>query len=182
MGLNMNLLSRTLLNGAIWAIALAGPATSQSLNGATAHDGDDIILNGTDFRLQAIDALEKDQTCEDRTGAAVPCGRIAKAELDAILKGKQVECKPSGQRDGNRVIGQCFASGVSVEHEIVRRGWAFVRPDFAKERTAELCQIERTAAASSLGAWALKFERPYFFKGGKKKTLQQIACQHEYTR
>lgn len=173
----------------IWLLAFVGLAvappsltSAQSLNGATAQDGDDVILNGTDFRLQAIDALEKEQSCTDKTGASVPCGRIAKAELDAILKGKQVECKPSGQRDGNRVIGQCFASGVSVEHEMVRKGWAFVRPDFAKERTAELCQIERTAAASNLGAWALKFERPYFFKGGKKKTFQQIACQHEYSR
>lgn len=133
-------------------IALTTSATAQSLNGAVAHDGDDIILDGIDFRLQGIDALEEDQSCTDKTGAAVPCGRIAKAELAAVLKGTQVECKPTGQRDGNRVIGQCLASGVSVEHEMVRRGWAFVRPDFAKERTAELCLIERSAAASNLGA------------------------------
>jgi endonuclease YncB( thermonuclease family) len=141
-----------------------------------------IVFNGTDFRLQGIDALEEDQSCTDKMGAAVPCGRIAKAELDAILKGERVECRPTGQRDGKRAIGQCFASGVSVEYEMVRRGWAFVRPDFATERTAELCQIEHTAAASNLGAWALKFERPYFFRGGRKKTFQQIACQHEYAR
>jgi endonuclease YncB( thermonuclease family) len=178
----MSSIHTSMLAGAGLSIALAAMATAQSLNGAVAHDGDDIILNGTDFRLQGIDALEEGQSCTDSKGTTVLCGRIAKAELDAILKGKQVECKPSGQRDGNRVIGQCFASGVSVEHEMVRRGWAFVRPDFAKERTAELCQIERTAAASNIGVWALRFERPYFFKGGKKKTFQQIACQHEFAK
>jgi endonuclease YncB( thermonuclease family) len=178
----MRLSNAIFFNIVFLPIALAATAIAQSLNGATAHDGDDIILNGTDFRLQAIDALEEEQLCTSKTGATVPCGIMAKAELDAILRGKLVECTPIGQRDGKRSIGQCFASGVSVEHEMVQRGWAFVRPDFAKERTTELCQIERTAAASSLGAWALSFERPYFFKGGKKKTLQQIACQHEFAR
>lgn len=178
----MRLPSRTLLNGAIFALALAGPATTQSLNGAVAHDGDDLILAGTDFRMQGIDAFEKEQDCQDARGAEVPCGKHAKAELAKLIQGQTVQCVPTGERAGKRKVARCFAGSTNLEEEMVRRGWAFVRPDYAKERTQALCQIERVAASASLGGWAYRFKRPYFFKPGKRKTFEQIACQHEFAR
>ncbi len=173
---------RTILNGAIFAVALAGNATAQSANGAIAHDGDDIILAGTDFRMQGIDAFELGQPCQGAGAAAIPCGQRAKDELAKVIQGQTVECRPTGERAGKRIVARCFAGTTNLEEEMVRRGWAFVRPDYAKERTSMLCQLERTAAASNLGGWAFKFERPYFFKPGKRKSFDQIACQHEYAR
>lgn len=57
-----------------------------------------------------------------------------------------------------------------------------VRPDDAKDRTSMHCQLERNAAASNLGEWAFKFVSPYFFKPGKRKSFEQIACSHEFAR
>lgn len=162
--------------------AAMATALAQSPNGAVADDGDDIILAGTDYRLQGIDAFEETQDCTDKNRSVVQCGKIAKAELAAIIRGQVVDCRPTGKRSGRRTVARCFAGGVNVEEEMVRRGWAFVRPDFAKERTSALCQLERTSAASQRGAWALDFQRPYFVKGGRNKTLKQIACQHEHAR
>lgn len=178
----MRLPLRTLLNGAIFALAFAGPSTAQSLNGAIAHDGDDIIFAGSDFRLQGIDAFELEQMCQDAKGAKVPCGQYAKNALAQLLHGQSVDCKPTGENAGKRIVGRCYAGSQNVEEEMVRGGWAFVRPDFAKERTSMLCQLERNAAASQLGGWALQFKRPYFFKSGKSKSFAQIACQHEHAR
>lgn len=150
-----------------------------------AIDGDDICVDGvgrrcaggTDYRLYGIDAFEAGQTCMGANGQPYGCGGGAREALAAIINGRQVSCVRV-KRDGGRLIGNCNAGGVDVEAEMVRSGWAFVRPDFIDgEREKELCAIEAEARSAKRGLWAGSFEqRPYFWKGGRKKTLVQISC------
>lgn len=174
---------RTVLAAFSITVTLSNLAWAGEVTGTgTAKDGDDIMVQGIDFRLQGIDAFEESQACQDAKGVSVPCGQFAKEALSKLVQGKSVVCNPTGETDGKRVIGRCYAASANIEEQMVRSGWAFVRPDYAKERTATLCQLERSAAASQLGGWKFQFQRPYFMKRGHRKSLAQIACQHEFTR
>lgn len=143
-----------------------------------ALDGDDIIIDGQDYRLEGVDAFEGNQVCEIAQ-RVWRCGDQAKAALAAIIEGRTVACIPTGKRHRNRLIANCTADGLDVEAEMVRRGWVVVRPDFlSRERAAQLCAIEAEAREQKAGAWAGSFELPYFQKGGRRKTRDQVSCGH----
>jgi endonuclease YncB( thermonuclease family) len=143
-----------------------------------AYDGDDIMIEGQDYRLEAVDAVEDYQRCEDADGLTYHCGAAAKVALQAILGGRDVQCTKTGRKHGKRLIANCRAGDLDVEAEIVRVGWAHVRPDFIPRKAAritELCAIEAEARDSKRGMWAGKFELPYCRKGGKKPR-EQVTC------
>jgi endonuclease YncB( thermonuclease family) len=168
--------SRRLLWRACIAVALCA-ASAPALAEPLALDGDDIIINGQDYRLEGVDAFESNQVCRTTAGQAELCGDRAGAALAAILAGKQVTCTPTGKRHRNRLIANCTAAGLDVEAELVRSGWALVRPDFlSPTRAAELCAVEAEAKGRKAGVWAAEFELPYFQKGGRRKSRNEVSC------
>lgn len=159
------------------AAGLCAAAALPALAEPMALDGDDIIINGQDYRLEGVDAFEGNQVCRASDGQVQLCGRQAKAALSALLAGAHVTCVPTGKRHKTRLIANCSAGGLDVEAELVRSGWALVRPDFlSPARAAELCAIEAQAKANKAGAWAGEFELPYFQKGGRRKSRDQVSC------
>ncbi len=154
-------------------MAVPLPAAAEAI----ALDGDDIIIEGQDYRLEGVDAFEANQICENLQGQVSPCGDQAKAALAAIIDGRSLACVPTGKRHRGRLIANCTAGGLDIEAEMVRSGWAFVRPDFiSPQEAARLCAIEAEARAQKAGAWAGRFELPYFQKGGRRKTREQVSC------
>lgn len=160
---------RLLLTSAIALIAVS--AFAADISNATVKDGDDLIISGQDFRLADIDAFETGQECKN----GIACGAQAKAALVTIIGMQKITCKPQKVVDG-RIIAHCYAGGTNVGTEMVRQGWALVRPDFAGSRAAALCAIEAEAASAKRGAWAYGFDLPYFQKGGRKKSASEVAC------
>jgi endonuclease YncB( thermonuclease family) len=159
----------------VWAILSATPTSAEP----SALDGDDIIIDGQDYRLEGVDAFEGSQVCEIVQGQVSPCGDQARAALAAIISGRTVICSPTGKRHRDRLIANCTADGLDIEAEMVRRGWVLVRPDFlSPKRAAQLCAIEAEARAQKVGAWAGSFELPYFQKGGQRKSREQVSCAH----
>lgn len=71
------------------AAALAEPALSSQV--IKVIDGDTIALGDQRIRLWGIDAPEIRQQCV-RDGATYPCGRAAKAILEALVGSGQVAC------------------------------------------------------------------------------------------
>ena len=168
--------SRRLLWWACIAVSLCA-ASTPALAEPIALDGDDIIINGQDYRLEGVDAFEGNQVCRTTDGQAELCGDRASAALAAILAERQVTCTPTGKRHRKRLIANCTAAGLDVEAELVRSGWAFVRPDFlSPARAAELCAVEAEAKARKAGGWAGEFELPYFQKGGRRKSRDEVSC------
>lgn len=140
-------------------------------------DGDDIIVDGQDYRFVTADAFEPDQTCKDDKGADYDCGARAKTALEEIIGDKSVRCFPA-KPDGNRLIARCLAGDVDLEAALVRAGWAFARRDFRPhdpERFAELCGIEKEAHEAKRGAWGGRFDIPYVWKGGRRK-IGDVTC------
>lgn len=159
----------------VFAVLLAIPVPGHSETYAV--DGDDIVIDGQDYRLEGVDAFEEGQTCRDASDAPYDCGAKAKAALAAIIAGQPVMCAPTGKRHKKRLIANCRAGARDVEAAIVGAGWAFVRPDFIPaEVAAQLCSIETEARTRKVGAWTGTFELPYFHKGGRNKTREQVSC------
>lgn len=65
---------RTILASAL-LFGLAFPALA-----AEAKDGDDVIWNGADYRLEGVDAFERPQMCDDASGQPYDCGAAVEPE------------------------------------------------------------------------------------------------------
>ena len=59
---------------------------------ATITDGDTLILNGTPYRLDGIDAPETDQVCLNEMGAVWTCGIEARDQLKKFVGNRDVRC------------------------------------------------------------------------------------------
>ena len=61
---------------------------------ATVADGDTIEIYGTRIRLEGIDAVELDQTCQDVNKQSWPCGRAALRALRATFRATTSSASP----------------------------------------------------------------------------------------
>lgn len=124
----------------LFALA-AAPAVAQTIS-----DGDTLKLAGTTYRLNGIDAPEKQQVCAD----GWPAGRLAADRLAALTQAKAVECEGKGRDRYGRVIAVCKADGEDIGATLVREGfaWAFVR--YSRDYLA----IEQEARSENIGIHA----------------------------
>jgi endonuclease YncB( thermonuclease family) len=108
--------------------ALIGGSLSFSALGQSITDGDSLEINGTRWRLHAIDAPELYQTCPD----GWPAGAEAAAYLRSLIAGRTLTCEPRGTDRYGRTIGLCRADGRDVETDMVVAGmaWAKYGPDY----------------------------------------------------
>ena len=69
---------------ATFAIVILSLSPTAALDLPTyAYDGDNIMLAGQDYRLEAVDAFEDGQRCQAADGSAYDCGTEAKMALQA---------------------------------------------------------------------------------------------------
>jgi endonuclease YncB( thermonuclease family) len=140
-------------------------------------DGDDIIIDGQDYRFVTVDAFEQHQTCKDDKGSDYDCGARAKKALEEIIGNQLVQCQSF--KGDDRKISRCSAGNVDLEVAIVRAGWAFPRRDFRPhdpERFAELCGVEKEAREAKRGEWAGTFDIPFVRKTGSRDKVPFVSC------
>jgi endonuclease YncB( thermonuclease family) len=141
---------------------------------ATAHDGDDLIIEGTRVRLHGIDAFERSQTCTRDDGTKWPCGEEAKRVLGELISGKGVRCvRAQWRRSNGRPVMRCHADAMDLNAEMVRRGLALDCPRFSKGRHKA---IEDEAKKNRQGAWDGSFVAPWVSKG------KRYCCSARYPR
>jgi len=80
---------------------LLGPAY------ANAIDGETLFLKGIEVSLFGIDAVERDQICQDQHGADYPCGSHATQALQALIQQDQVICLPIVSINERRILALC---------------------------------------------------------------------------
>lgn len=138
----------------------AAPATF-TLAAVRVVDGDSLEGGGRRLRLIGIDALELSQTCEPR---AVPCGRLARAALDSLVRGGSLHCADLGTDRYGRTLARCSNwRGEEVNRALVREGWAL-----AYAGDATYAREERAAAAERRGIHAWQFIRPAEWRRGER--------------
>src|SRR5262252_9908513 len=102
-------------------------------------DGDTLIVDGTDFRLDGIDAPEFNQICLDERGQEWPCGRDARDALAKLIANcSSVRCDDKGpdKVHPDRRIGICTVDGTNFtfNERLVREGWALNFEPYARRR------------------------------------------------
>lgn len=80
---------------------LLGPAF------ANAVDGETLFIRGVEVKLFGIDAVERDQQCQDPSGVDYPCGRVATQALQQRVQNQDVVCWPVYAISSLKVLGLC---------------------------------------------------------------------------
>lgn len=80
---------------------LLGPAY------ANAIDGETLYVKGIEVSLFGIDAVERDQICQDQSGADYPCGSHATQALQTLIQQNQVICLPLVSINDRRILALC---------------------------------------------------------------------------
>ncbi len=115
-------------------------------------DGDSLRLNGQELRLQGIDAPELHQSCTDKNGSPVGCGRQARQALIGLAGQGPVSCDIGKTDRYGRGLARCRANGLDLNAAMVEAGQAVSYGDYRRQ--------EEQARAAGRGLWALDFERP----------------------
>lgn len=74
---------------------------------ANAIDGETLLINGAEINLFGIDAMERDQLCQNAEGVDYQCGRAAVTALQKLIQNNQVVCLRFFAVSQTRVIGAC---------------------------------------------------------------------------
>jgi endonuclease YncB( thermonuclease family) len=138
---------------------LGGPISAAELSGAAkVIDGDTISIGDTRIRLWGIDAPEREQTCQGKTGDVYECGRDAAAVLRELTRGRRVGCTEQGHDQYGRVVAVCNTESGEMNAAIVRCGWAV---DYAQFSGGKYRSEQQEARRDGLGIWAGRFEMPW---------------------
>ena len=119
-------------------------------------DADTLDVEGTRVRLFGIDAVEKNQMCQDRAGEDWPCGRQATEKLAATLGGQNVRCLVQDTDRYGRAVSVCEAGGKDINYWVVRNGWAVAYTRYSRDYE----QAEAKARAEGNGIFAGSFIPP----------------------
>ncbi len=141
-------------------------------DGIRVMDGDSLIVDGREVRLHGIDAVELHQTCRDPDGREWPCGRLARAHLRKLVRGRSLACRTIDEDRYGRIVARCIAdNGMDIGERMVRDGWAvaYVRhsPAYVK--------AERDARDARRGIWAGRFTLPETWRARRRAVLGGVT-------
>jgi endonuclease YncB( thermonuclease family) len=151
----------------------------------TVRESDTLVLDGTVFRLDGIDAPEPDQVCLDTTGAVWPCGVTAREQLKSWIGERAVRCDDKGPDTayGERRIGICWVEGetASLNQWLVQQGWALNFEPYARGRFRA---DEASARDSRRGLWKGCFSSPQHYRRWEKTKADLLgpACATDNAR
>jgi endonuclease YncB( thermonuclease family) len=126
---------------------------------ARAIDGDSMRLSGaSEVRIHGIDAPEYRQSCMTAEGTPWPCGRAARAQLEALVMAGGIECIVEARDEFGRAIARCSVAGTGdVGAAMVAAGLA-TSP--AEPGTAPYADEEDVARTAKRGIWQGEFQTP----------------------
>lgn len=124
-------------------------------------DGDSLVINREEIRLQGIDAPELSQNCSDENGEEYECGKEAMNFLRKIIL-KTIKCRANGKDVYERTLAECFDDeGQSINRLMVVNGWAIAYGEKYEDE-------EKIAKAAKKGVWKGKFMRPELYRAVSK--------------
>ncbi|MEO0327754.1 MAG: thermonuclease family protein [Pseudomonadota bacterium] len=138
-----------------FAIAWLSNFSETEISGsARAMDGDSLMLDGVEIRLEGIDAPELSQSCTTAKNSEKTylCGREARAFLRDLIRGQDVVCTSSEQDKFDRQLSTCFIGKTNLNAKMVAEGWAVA---FGRYQTEE-----NAARGAARGIWTGGFTMP----------------------
>ncbi len=149
--------------GALWLLperfGLPGKP-AHPVDGATVivRDGDTLFAAGQDYRLHGIDAPEYEQPCKTATGTDWQCGKEARTELAALVRGRKLTCEERARDKYGRIVATCVDDkGNDIARIMAERGFAV---SFGGFGDGPYAGEEAIAKAARRGLWQGSFEAP----------------------
>lgn len=127
-------------------------------------DGDSLIVDGTEIRLEGIDAPEYHQYCYDKNDEPYHCGDDAFQALKA-LAGEDTSCKQTVVDRYHRSVAICTSRGKVINKEMVRQGHAVAYTRYTKA----YAEAEKEARAAKRGIWQGRFMVPELYRALQRK-------------
>ncbi len=127
-------------------------------------DGDSLMVNGVEVRLEGIDAPEYHQECYDKNDKPYPCGKEAYEFLLEIV-GQDTTCEEIEKDRNHRSVAVCHSQGKNLNQEMVANGWAVAYTSY----TNAFAKEERDAKSAKKGIWQGSFMRPELYRALVRK-------------
>ncbi len=152
----------------LWAFseALFPPETIEA-PAAKVRDGDTLDLNGQIFRLYGIDAPEYRQMCKDAGGKDWPCGKAARAQLEALVLSGSIICAPKALDKYNRKVAKCASATVPDLSEAMVQAGLAISP--SERGTSPYVESEDAAKRARHGIWQGPFEAPEAYRASHQR-------------
>jgi endonuclease YncB( thermonuclease family) len=157
-----------------WTGINMGPSAPRGLT-YHAIDGDSFKAGETEIRLHGIDAPEYRQICTDKSGAKLPCGKLARDALSKLVRTKTINCKIIDRDRYGRQVSVCSDGALNINREMVRLGWAVAY----RRHALNYLVAEREAKAAKRGIWAWRFELPEDYRA-KNRAVQGSAVGNAF--
>jgi len=159
---------------AVLFLMMFGPGLAAD---AIIKDGDSLTLNGTAYRLDGIDAPERDQVCLDEKEAEWACGNEVRDRLAQLIGKRAVRCEDKGPdriHPKKRRIGVCWVEGetMSLNQWLVRDGLALNFEPYAKGRFEA---DEADARKNLRGLWKGCFSAPQDLRRWNKSSAPLLG-------
>ncbi len=136
---------------------------------AKAIDGDSLEIGAARIRLIGIDAPEYDQQCKGSDGTLYPCGQQSADYLARLINGRAVTCTIRQKDRYNRDLCTCYAGGIDLNAEMVRRGFAIVYLESPYQKEEQLAKQEKA------GIWSGIFMHPRLFRILKEQHQKALS-------
>lgn len=151
-------------------LGLSKARPTRSADGAAiiVRDGDTLTIDKQDIRLHGIDAPEFAQICKTAAGSDWPCGKLARAELVALIAGRKLTCEERAHDKYQRVVATCLDDkGSDIAKTMIERGLAVSFGGFAKGPYAD---EEALAHTAKRGLWQGAFDPPSSWRTSHPRT------------
>lgn len=125
-------------------------------------DGDSFKSGEEEFRIYGIDAPEYLQMCKDSKRLDWACGKVARSELERILREADYRCTVKTRDQFGRLVITCESErGGDLAGRLVRAGLALSGQSFDEVIYANDQRIARNAKR---GIWQGDFMRPELWR------------------
>jgi len=154
-------------------------ATSARAADVVVKDGGTILLSGTNYRLDGVDAPAFDQICLNEFADAFACGAQAREQLSKLIGDHVVRCDDVGpdKRLAKWHAGVCTVEGgaASLNQQMVQKGFALAA---ASAVNGNFKSDEDAAKNGLQGLWKGCFVAgTNFRRGNKTAALQGGSCR-----
>lgn len=127
-------------------------------------DGDSLMVDGVEVRLEGIDAPEYHQECYDKDEKPYPCGKKAYEFLLEIV-GQDTTCEEIEKDRYHRSVAVCYSQGKNLNQEMIVNGWAVAYTSY----TNAFAKEEKDAKSAKKGIWQGRFMRPELYRALMRK-------------
>ncbi len=136
-------------------------------------DGDTFSIDGTKVRLHAIDAPERDQTCQDASRPNWACGEWVRKEVQSRFEGRTARCTAIDTDRYGRVVAKCRVDGQDVGERLVSDGLAFAYRTYGLDYDL----VEKRAAVTGRGLHATGIMSPADFRARHRAGTTQTPVR-----